>query len=73
RASVARTLADGQEAGVFRDDLPAEALAVIVLGTLKMIAFSAAAGVADHDEEARRVRTTLRALLAPQAARAARR
>ncbi|MCC7112262.1 MAG: TetR/AcrR family transcriptional regulator [Deltaproteobacteria bacterium] len=73
RASVAQTLADGQKSGIFRDDLPAEDLAVIVLGTLKMIAFSAAAGVADHNEEARRVRTTLRALLSPPAARAARR
>ncbi len=62
RAQVMQTIADGQAAGVFRDDQPAGALAVIVLGTLKMLAFSAATGAAP-DGEAARVRATLRALI----------
>lgn len=62
RAAVTKTLADGQKSGVFRDDQPAEALAIVVLGTLKMLAFSAAANAGNLDE-ARRVRATLRALI----------
>lgn len=75
RAQVTKTLADGQAAGVFRDDLPAEALSIVVLGTLKMLAFSAATGSADA-EEAARVRATLRTLLrapAPAPSRPSRR
>ncbi len=72
RAAVAKTLADGQQAGVFRNDVPAEALTIVVLGTLKMLAFSAAAN-AGNQEEARRVRATLRVLIDVQRQAAVRR
>ncbi|MBI5497842.1 MAG: TetR/AcrR family transcriptional regulator [Deltaproteobacteria bacterium] len=72
RALVTRTLADGQAEGAFRDDQPADALAVIVLGTLKMLAFAAAVGGAPEAQSAR-VRATLRALLERQAGRPKRR
>jgi TetR/AcrR family transcriptional regulator len=62
RALVTQTIVDGQAAGVFRANQPAEALAVIVLGTLQMLAFSAATGGATV-QESTRVRTTLRALI----------
>lgn len=61
RKLVEQTLVDGQATGVFRDDQPAAALAVIVLGAVQMLAFSAALG-ADGNESTR-VRATLRALI----------
>lgn len=64
RAQVAQTLTEGQADGVFRDDLPADALAVIVLGTLQMLAFSAATG-GDATRETERVRGALRVLIHP--------
>jgi AcrR family transcriptional regulator len=67
RAQVVQTLAEGQQQGVFRDDQPAAALAIIVLGTLKMLAFSAATGGAGSDELTR-VRTALSALIERQPA-----
>lgn len=69
RALVTQTIVDGQAAGIFRADQPPEALAVIVLGTLQMLAFSAATGGAAV-QESTRVRATLRDLIhrAPVAA-----
>lgn len=69
RALVTETIQAGQATGEFRGDEPADALAVIVLGALQMLAFSASLGLAEREETAR-VRAALRTLLSPSAAAA---
>lgn len=64
RELVTETIAAGQATGDFRSDQPAQALAIIVLGTLQMLAFSANLGLAGENELTR-VRATLRDLLVP--------
>ncbi len=63
REFVVRTLREGQRAGVFRADLEAGALAVIVMGTTQMLAWSARRG--RQVEEARAARAALFVVLQP--------
>ncbi|MEZ4391680.1 MAG: TetR/AcrR family transcriptional regulator [Polyangiales bacterium] len=71
REFVSRCLREGQAAGEFRDDLDASALAVLVLGTIQMLALSAARRL-PLAAPSPLVRETLDALLrsAPQSPRA---
>ncbi|MCC7382024.1 MAG: TetR/AcrR family transcriptional regulator [Deltaproteobacteria bacterium] len=66
RAFVTKCLRDGQEAGDFRADLPVEALAPIVMGTVQVLALSSAKG-RQRASETRSVRDGLLALLRPPA------
>lgn len=64
RAFVVRCLREGREAGQVRADLPVEALAPIVMGTVQMLAFSTASAKR-RASEAQSVRDALMALLRP--------
>lgn len=44
RAFLVETIAEGQRAGELRADIPAELLAMVVMGTMQMLAFAAAMG-----------------------------
>ncbi len=73
RAFVTRALHEGQQAGQFRADLPAETLAPIVMGTMQMLALSTASSK-QRATEVSAVRAGLLELLGPpRPARAARR
>lgn len=66
REGITRALARGQASGVVRDDLPAAALAPIVMGTLQMIAMQRADGsIRRVGGDPMRVFHTLEALIAP--------
>ena len=67
RAFIARCLREGQKDGEFRDDLEAEVLAVIVMGTMQALA-RGAAGTEHRGARGRAVREGLVALLQPPAA-----
>lgn len=64
RSFLVACLRDGQAAGQVRGDLSAETLAPIVMGTVQMLALSAA-GPRQRTAESAAVRATLLALLAP--------
>ena len=64
RSFLVACLRDGQAAGQVRADLSAETLAPIVMGTVQMLALSAA-GPRQRTAESAAVRATLLALLAP--------
>ncbi len=66
RAFVLQCVRDGQQNGDFRADIDAPALAVVVLGTIQMLAL-AAAHPRQHKAEAPLVREALVTLLAPPA------
>ncbi|MBK9262745.1 MAG: TetR/AcrR family transcriptional regulator [Polyangiaceae bacterium] len=63
RAFIVQCLRDGQKAGEVRVDLSAETLAPIVMGTMQMLALSAAN--TQQRTQARVVRDTLHVLLRP--------
>ena len=67
RAFVLGCLREGRELGTIRGDLPAEALAPIVMGTVHMLAL-ASADSRHPAPQAEIVRDTLLALLRPPAA-----
>lgn len=67
RAFVLGCLREGQAAGEIRADVPAEALAPIVMGTVQMVAFSGG-GAGPKAGEAQAVRDALATLLAPATA-----
>lgn len=64
RSFVLDCLREGQESGAFRADLDAAALAVIVMGTIRMLALSTASPQ-PRKTEAKAVRDGLLALLTP--------
>jgi AcrR family transcriptional regulator len=64
RAYVTRCLRDGQAQGVFRADIDAEALALIVMGTVQMLALSNASA-RKRASEATRMEGALLSLLSP--------
>lgn len=64
RAFVTRCLRDGQAQGVFRADIDAEALTLIVMGTVQMLALSDASAP-KRALEATRTEGALLALLSP--------
>jgi AcrR family transcriptional regulator len=66
RAFVVARLREGQASGALRDDVPAEALAPVVMGTVQMLALSLPSGRA-HESSARAVRSGLLSLLRPPA------
>lgn len=63
-AFVVECVRQGQLQGQLRDDLPAEALAPIVMGTIQMLALSSASG-RQRAADATAVRAALLTLLAP--------
>ena len=66
RAGIARALVEAQAASLVRDDLPAAALAPIVMGTLQMIAMQRAdTGIQRVPGEPMRLFRTLMTVLAP--------
>lgn len=66
RLAITRALVAGQAAGVVRDDLAAQALAPIVMGTMQMIAMQRAdSGLRRVGGDPMRLFDTLQALLAP--------
>jgi len=68
RAFIERCLREGQASGEFRDDLDADALAVIVMGTMQVLA-RRAAGTGPRDSRGRAVRDGLFVLLQPPTAK----
>ncbi len=70
RAFVVACLREGQEVGDFRRDIDAEALSVIVVGTIRMLALSASphSSRSPARTEGASVRAALFALLAPVSA-----
>ena len=71
-AFVLGCLREGQAIGVFRDDVDANALAVVVMGTTRMLALSSSApgpGGRDGAPDARAVREALLTVLAPTGAK----
>jgi len=79
RAFVLRCLSEGQAAGEFRDDVPASALAIVVMGTIQMLALSTAKRLplATPAKDIREglgvlLRPATKPVLAPRAKRAAR-
>jgi len=69
REFLRQCIHDGQAAGEFREDVDANALAMIVMGTMQMLALSTATR-GQRAAEAHAVRDTLAALLEPPVARA---
>lgn len=66
QAFVLACLREGQLAGEFRADLPPAALAVVVMGTIQMLALNASAGrIMTSTASADLVRTSLMMLLTP--------
>lgn len=67
RKFVLQCLREGQETGEFRTDVDASALAVVVMGTVQMLAVSTSS-IRHVPAEAQKVRSGLLALLKPPAA-----
>lgn len=73
RAFLVATIAEGQRAGELRADIPAELLAMTVMGTMQMLAFAAAMGVERAGQGGGVRGVMLRLLTAQDAARKPRR
>jgi AcrR family transcriptional regulator len=69
RDFLRQCIREGQAAGEMRDDVDADALAVVVMGTTQLLALSAAA-LRQRASEAQAVRDALATLLRPPVARA---
>lgn len=66
RAFLIQALREGQERGEIREDVAAEALAAIVMGTMQMVAFETVRGVAGAEARARVRDGLMRLLTAPR-------
>jgi len=73
RAFLTDTIAEGQRAGELRADIPAELLAMVVMGTMQMLALAAAMGAESAGEPGAVRGAVLRLLTPDDAARGPRR